>query len=42
MVPIYCRVPKKLISSAYPNSSFDTFCQICDNFCKGNVHRRGR
>jgi len=35
MDPIYYRVPEKFISSAYPNSSFDSFCRICDNFCKG-------
>jgi hypothetical protein len=34
-------VSKKLIPGGQLNASFDTFCWICDNFCKGNVQRRG-
>jgi len=40
MALFYSGDPKMLISSGHPNSIFDAFCRICDNFCKGNVHRR--
>ena len=40
MALFYSGVPKVLISSGYLNFYFDIFCRICDNFCKGNVHRR--